>query len=158
MAQWGSEKCAAAIGVPGFEEYPTPYNVINLAFEVSYGFADATAIWMKPKSYMNSNDDTFGTTNEEIQISWRKLYNDAGKLVFLSAFGDSWMPTNSDAATTCTKLAEHVRDNHLDGLDLDYEDNAAMWKGTAEQWLIDCTIAARKVLPKSEGYYLTHAP
>lgn len=32
-----------------------------------------------------------------------------------------------------------------------------MEAGTGEQWLIDCTIAARNVLPVGE-YYLTHAP
>ena len=50
------------------------------------------------------------------------------------------------------------RDNNLDGVDLDYEDNEAMKAGTAVQWLIDCTIAIREKIPASEGYILTHAP
>ena len=39
ISQWGSANCAAAIGVPGYAQYPTAYNVINLAFGVSYGYA-----------------------------------------------------------------------------------------------------------------------
>jgi len=50
-----------------------------------------------------------------------------------------------------------VIDNNLDGVDLDYEDNDAMNKGKAEDWLISCTKAIREVLPKGE-YILTHAP
>ena len=61
----------------------------------------------------------------------------------LSAFGDSWMPTNSDPVATCTRLAQVVLDNNFDGLDLDYEDNEAMFKGTAEPWLITCTKTIR---------------
>ena len=49
MAQWGAEKIAGAIGVPGYAQYPTPYNVVNLAFVVSYGFADAAALWVNPR-------------------------------------------------------------------------------------------------------------
>ena len=41
---------------------------------------------------------------------------------------------------TATNLAQFVIYNNLDGVDLDWEDNAAMENGTGEQWLIDCTI------------------
>lgn len=36
----------------------------------------------------------------------------------------------------------------MDGIDLDWEDNAAMENGTGEDWLIRCTKAIRNVLPK----------
>ena len=77
----------------------------------------------------------------------------------VSAFGATDHPTTEgkDPVTTCTTMAEFVRDNHLDGIDLDWEDNGAMEAGTGEQWLIDCTLAVRAVLPVGE-YYLTHAP
>lgn len=45
----------------------------------------------------------------------------------------------------------------MDGIDLDWEDNAAMENGTGEQWLVRCTKAIRNVLPKGQ-YILTHAP
>lgn len=77
----------------------------------------------------------------------------------MSAFGATEFPTSQglDAETTCTKLATFVKDNGLDGIDLDWEDNAAMENGTGEQWLITCVKAIRKVLPVGD-YLLTHAP
>ena len=76
----------------------------------------------------------------------------------ISAFGATWDPTNNDPVQTCTRLANIVKDNHLDGIDLDYEDNRAMEEGRAEEWLITCTKTIRNILPQSEGYILTHAP
>ena len=75
----------------------------------------------------------------------------------LSAFGATWNPTDRDPVSTCSQLAYHVKENNLDGLDLDYEDNEAMNKGRAEDWLIQCTKTIRQILPKGE-YLLTHAP
>lgn len=45
---WGAEGIAAALGIPWNGVPTTPYNVINLAFVVGYGYADAAAIWMNP--------------------------------------------------------------------------------------------------------------
>lgn len=69
----------------------------------------------------------------------------------VSAFGGAEFPTTAglDATSTCRSLANFVKNNHLDGLDIDWADNAAMVAGTGEQWLIDCTRAAREVLPQS---------
>ncbi len=77
----------------------------------------------------------------------------------VSAFGATEFPTSGglDATTTCTSIAEFVKENQLDGLDIDWEDNSAMNEGIGEQWIIECTKAARAVLPKGK-YYLTHAP
>jgi hypothetical protein len=41
-----------------------------------------------------------------------------------------------------------VLDNNLDGVDLNFEDNAAMEIGTGEQWLITCTKKLREMLPQ----------
>lgn len=57
----------------------------------------------------------------------------------VSAFGSTDNPTNQDPELVCEKLAKFVIDNNLDGVDLDYEDNAAMENGTGEDWLIKCT-------------------
>jgi hypothetical protein len=54
-------------------------------------------------------------------------------------------------------LANFALNNNLDGVDLDYEDNGAMERGVAEDWLIKCTKAIRQILPKGQ-YLLTHAP
>lgn len=44
-------------------------------------------------------------------------------------------------------MAHFVKDNHLDGIDLDYEDNEAMRRGDAPAWLIECTKAIREIIP-----------
>jgi len=48
--------------------------------------------------------------------------------------------------------------NQLDGVDLDWEDNAAMEAGKGEAWLISITKTLRNLLPKSQGYIISHAP
>ncbi len=77
----------------------------------------------------------------------------------VSAFGATEFPTSEgrDPNATCTSLANFVKENKLDGVDLDWEDNGAMEAGTGEAWLIACTKAIREVLPVGE-YLLTHAP
>lgn len=59
------------------------------------------------------------------------------------------MPTSNGYEPTsyCTDLAWFVKNNNLDGIDLDYEDNDAMNRGTGEDWVIRCTRAIRNVLP-----------
>lgn len=45
--------------------------------------------------------------------------------------------------------------NNLDGVDIDWEDNAAMEAGKGEQWLIAFTQRLRSMLP---NHIITHAP
>jgi len=71
------------------------------------------------------------------------MFHNAGKLIAVSAFGSTDMPTNRDPTTTCTNLANFVIKNNLDGVDLDYEDSPAFQNGTAEAWLITCTKVLR---------------
>ena len=56
-------------------------------------------------------------------------------------------------------MAQWVKSNGLDGIDVDYEDLAAMNRGdgAAEKWVSDFTTTLRKTLPKGQ-YILTHAP
>ena len=56
-------------------------------------------------------------------------------------------------------MAKWVKTHGLDGIDVDYEDLAAMNKGDgkAEKWVSDFTTALRKTLPKGK-YILSHAP
>ena len=65
--------------------------------------------------------------------------------------GDDWM-TPEQIAVKPSYSAED-----LDGLDFDWEDNGAMDAGTGEEWLIECTKAARTILPVGK-YLITHAP
>jgi len=48
---WGAESVAKAIGVPGYSD-PDLYNVINLAFLLNYGTADAASVWANPFGFM----------------------------------------------------------------------------------------------------------
>lgn len=59
---------------------------------------------------------------------WRDIYHAAGVKVMASAFGATEFPTSAgyDADSYCTSLAQFVLDHHLDGIDLDWEDNDAM--------------------------------
>jgi len=60
-----------------------------------------------------------------VQQAWLKAYHNKGIKILVSAFGATQFPTSQgfDANTTCTNLANFVKDNSLDGVDLDYEDN-----------------------------------
>lgn len=106
---------------------------------------------------MDKDNNPWGTTDDDIRAAWVKAYHDAGYVIMVSAFGATYNPTSSDPTGECTKLANFVVQYNLDGIDLDYEDNDAMKRGEAEQWLISCTKAIRQVLPQGQ-YILTHAP
>ena len=59
------------------------------------------------------------------------------------------------------KLAEIVRDNDLDGIDIDWEDTVGFTHPNiydGRQFLIDLTTALRNELPRSEGFEISHAP
>lgn len=69
-----------------------------------------------------------GTTDQQIQIGMKKVYNDAGIKILVSAFGSTELPTTNylDPVMCTTKLGNFVIANNLDGADIDWEDNAAM--------------------------------
>ena len=81
--------------------------------------------------------------------------------IIISAFGATSFPTSFGIpATACGEnLAQYVIDKQLDGVDLDYEDNAAMEQGTAVPWLIEMTEAMlKKFKATGRKYIITHAP
>lgn len=75
----------------------------------------------------------------------------------VSAFGSTQTPTTSnfDPTDSALKLADFVKYNHLDGVDIDWQDTAAFQNGTGEQWLITFTTVLRANLPNA---IITHAP
>ena len=87
----------------------------------------------------------------------KKLYNDHGIKIMISAFGATEFPTTEgiDAVDCAKKLGEFVLNNNLDGVDIDWEDNGAMEAGTGEQWLITFQRELRKIIP---NHIITHAP
>ena len=155
---WPPAAIAEGIAVPSFAT-DNQYNVINLAFLLSDKPADIALIWSDPLLYFGSTDCPFGQTKAQIQANLTSFYHQANTKILVSAFGATEFPTTEgrDPVETGTKLAQFVKENDLDGIDLDWEDNAAMENGTGEQWLIDCVKAIRKILPVGE-YLLTHAP
>jgi hypothetical protein len=79
--------------------------------------------------------------------------------MIVSTFGPTDHPTEADPVALAGDLAKYVKDNMLDGVDVDYEDFKAMdaKDGHAEKWLIDFTKALRKELPAPQ-FILSHAP
>lgn len=67
-----------------------------------------------------------GNTKDAIQKAIKKKFNDNGKYLFISAFGATDNPTNLDPVSVANSLGNYVLQNNVDGVDIDYEDNAAM--------------------------------
>lgn len=81
---WSSSKgMAKSLGVPG---YATPhlYNYICLTFwTVQQGPLDAALAWNRSSTYLSS----FGSNDQEIRTNIKKIYNDNGIKLMVSAFG-----------------------------------------------------------------------
>ncbi|KAI0769741.1 hypothetical protein BD413DRAFT_604850 [Trametes elegans] len=125
---------------------PCPSSSV-LSFLVISGPADQALAWQSL-----SDDQKAAIKNE---------YNAAGVSIIVSTFGATDAPTSggADPVGTANWMAQWVLDNQLDGIDVDYEDLAAMnaRDGSAEAWLVSFTETLRKKLPKGH-YLLTHAP
>jgi len=69
-----------------------------------------------------------GGDTQTIQKKIKKMYNDKGIKLLVSVFGATEFPTSAgkDPIETANKLAQFVLKNNLDGVDIDWEDNAAM--------------------------------
>ncbi|PFH46496.1 glycoside hydrolase family 18 protein, partial [Amanita thiersii Skay4041] len=115
-----------------------------LCFLLVHGAADNAKQWT--------------TLTDDQRKKIKTAYHKAGTKLIVSAFGATDKPTTSgvDAKQTAKKFADWVKQYHLDGIDIDYEDLYAFHNGTAEKWLIDFTTELRSHLPK-EHYIITHA-
>ena len=156
IASWYGDKIATALAVPGYSE-PHNYNYIYLAFWSCAGSPkDIAMVWANAYTYF-AQGNSFGNDTQTIQKAIKKIYNDNGIKILVSAFGDSEFPTSAgeDPVMCGKKLGQFVLDNNLDGADIDWEDNTAMNKGTGEQWLIDFTKALREVIP---NHIVSHCP
>ena len=145
------------MGVPGYAP-ETLYNFIALAFwSYSAGPMDIVLIWEDPVKYFGG-PSKFGSTKDEVQKNLKKMYNDKGIKIMISAFGATEFPTTAkvDPIDCAVKLGNFVKDNNLDGVDIDWEDNSAMEAGTGEEWLISFQTKLREILPSP--YIITHAP
>ncbi|PIL36415.1 hypothetical protein GSI_00103 [Ganoderma sinense ZZ0214-1] len=123
------------------------FNVFALSFLTTKGAVDQANNWAALPAAKKSQ-----RKNE---------YHKAGIKVIASAFGATDTPTTSgaNAVNTANTMARWIKAHGLDGIDVDYEDLAAMNKGDgkAERWVSDFTRTLRKTLPKGQ-YILSHAP
>ncbi|KAJ4489052.1 glycoside hydrolase superfamily [Lentinula lateritia] len=123
------------------------FNVVIMSFILSSGPADMAMAWQ--------------TLSASQRSTIKQQYQAAGIKLLVSAFGSTETPTTSgkDPKQLASTMAAWVKQYGVDGIDVDYEDIAAMNKadGKAEQWLIDFTNALRTDLPQGQ-YILTHAP
>ncbi|KAF9507653.1 carbohydrate-binding module family 5 protein [Hydnum rufescens UP504] len=131
---------------------PTPaklagYNVYILSFLLLSGPADQAATW--------------AGLDAATRTSSKDAYSAAGIKLMVSAFGSTDMPVTSgaDPAATANTMAAWVKRYDLDGIDVDFEDFAAVnaADGSAEKWLITFTRTLRNSLPTGQ-YIITHAP
>ncbi|KAF9064594.1 glycoside hydrolase superfamily [Rhodocollybia butyracea] len=123
------------------------FNVVIMSFLLSTGAADMAETWAS----MSASD----------RSTIKQQYQSAGIKLLVSAFGSTETPTtsNKDPQTVAAAMAAWVKQYGVDGIDVDYEDSAAMNKGDGKtkQWLIAFTTALRSALPQGQ-YILTHAP
>ncbi|TBU36066.1 glycoside hydrolase [Dichomitus squalens] len=123
------------------------FNVAALSFLTLAGPADQAL------AYANLAADAKAAKKSE--------YSSAGINLIVSAFGSTDTPTTSgaDPVGTANTMAQFVTANGLDGIDVDYEDLAAMNKGdgAAEAWVTTFTQTLRQTLPQGQ-FILSHAP
>ncbi|KAM5530323.1 hypothetical protein V8D89_008970 [Ganoderma adspersum] len=91
----------------------------------------------------------------------KEQYNHAGVSLLVAAFGANDLPATAgrDPTSAAESMAQFVQGNHLDGIDVDYEEMKLMQdkSGAAETWVSTFTQALRSHLPKGQ-FIVTHAP
>ncbi|MDW7548275.1 hypothetical protein HUZ36_06235 [Pseudoalteromonas sp. McH1-7] len=144
--------------IPLINASELPYDVVNLAFLSATSDSPFTLILNGAVAATHSS-----FTNATVEAI--KAMQQKGQKVLIS-FGGGDMDYNTyrlqstDTAQLAEALAKFVKDNHLDGVDIDYEDSAA-FIGKAgydgAQFLIALTQELRRQLP-SPDFLITHAP
>jgi hypothetical protein len=157
MTTWWGINVAANLGLPGYAQNHDYNHIIFSFWSCSGSNVDVGLVWQNIHQYIDPDHNPWGTTAQEIQQGMKKIYNDNGIKILISAFGATEFPTSQgENATECgLKLGDFVLNNNLDGADIDWEDNDAMDAGTGEQWLIDFTKALRSKIP---NHIVTHCP
>ncbi|KAJ7280981.1 chitinase [Mycena rebaudengoi] len=122
-------------------------NVVIMAFLLGDG---KPAEWSQAEQWQKMNPDQ--------RAAVKKEYSDHGIKLLVSALGAEEAPTtnNIDAKKLAKKMAKWVKDNDVDGIDVDYEDMKAMAAGKSEQWIIDFTKQLYSELDRT--HIITHAP
>lgn len=89
-----------------------------LSFWLTTGTADLAYIWENAATAMSF----VGGDTQTIQKKLKKMYNDKGIKLLVSAFGATEFPTSAgkDPIATANSLARFVLNNNLDGVDVDW--------------------------------------
>ena len=83
---------AKELGLPGYAP-PHVYNHIIFTFwSCSRGPLDISLVWQNISQYLG-DQNPFGTTDREVQIGMKRVYNQAGIKILVSAFGATELPT-----------------------------------------------------------------
>lgn len=143
---YGDQDVASqSYGAPPFWNI-TGFNVFNLAFwTVKFGVADNAA--------------KFAAKSACDKKWFKSRYAGAGIKLMVSVFGATDTPQSlgKDPTALGKTIAQFVKDNGLDGVDVDYEEMDLFGQGKSANWLIDLTKSLRAELP-SPDYLITHAP
>ncbi|EGR33385.1 hypothetical protein IMG5_054750 [Ichthyophthirius multifiliis] len=132
------------------------YNVIILTFWTPSWISDSLSVWQNLYTYLGT--DKYGKSTAMVQKYLLDELHKQNKKLFISAFGSTSNPTNLDPETVASQLADFINQNpYLDGVDIDYEDNDAMRKGTAVNWLIVFQKALSSKV-QNKNIIFTHAP
>ncbi|KAJ7081273.1 glycoside hydrolase superfamily [Mycena epipterygia] len=110
-------------------------------------------------AFLNGGKQTTGAGTDDTGVvqTWvgmsaddRQVYKDAGITVLVSAFGATPRPTtwNWDPTNSANIIAQWVKANGVDGVDVDYEDLEALngGSGAAETWVITFTTQLKNQL------------
>ena len=122
------------------------FSSYNIAFwTIKYGPADNAGIW--------------AAASQSKQKAVKQKYVDAGIKLMVSAFGATDTPQSSGLSATevATRLANFVKQNNLDGVDVDYEEINLFGQGASLPWLIAMQRHLREQL-LSPQYTISHAP
>jgi len=146
--------------VPGSKnEKGTPvelkYNYILLAFYTDKA-VDMVVLWERLHYYLGYLDPH--PNDEAAQISTMESYHSKNIVCMVSTFGErSGEIAKEDPINVAKMHANFALNNHLDGLDADFEESNMFTLGVGADWLIKYTKEAYKFLPYP-CYIITHAP
>ena len=121
MIYWYGMNVAANLGLPGYATLHD-YNYIIFAFwSCNNNPEDVALVWQNISMYVGENNP-WGSSDSVVQLGMKKIYNDAGIKIMVSAFGATEFPTTyyEDPVMCGTKLGNFVLANNLDGADIDW--------------------------------------
>ena len=92
MTSWYGMNVAKGLGLPGYAA-PHEYNYIIFAFwSCNQGPLDVALAWQNISMYLGEKNP-FGSTDRDVQLGMKKVYNQAGIKIIVSAFGATEFPT-----------------------------------------------------------------